>query len=308
VTAELCHDIINDPSYNVRILSIRNVKNLNHARLRLALQYACRPGRPENTPKLKGLYVFGSRDIPDPALQGFATSVGIEWNQRSRLALSSELQNEGDLWWSRKGRMLSNVPEEWADCLVACQGIIAFDGVLCTGPRHRNSRAYGKLTCQGAHQPTVAGFALPPCDGCGAAPEGIFHADTEPMSSRPLLAPPPILSSSLKAAATPSHSSSTFVPRCADCLHERYCSGCHKWWCESCYVRPGSTSTANQVVVVDEEGDWNLSEGLESELVAAKIKVRKGKCESCSINGRPRASSVPRREGVRRQVMMAFEA
>ncbi|KAI9151460.1 ubiquitin fusion degradation protein (Ufd1) [Paramyrothecium foliicola] len=290
VTAELCHEIINDPAYNVRILSIRDVKNLNQAKLRGALQYACRPGRPEATPRLKALYVFGAKEPVGPASQP-ATSISAGWNQKSQIALSSALEREGDAWWSRKGRILpKNISEDWASCLLACQGIIAFDGLLCTGPRHHNSAAFGKVNLPGVvNSPAVACFALPPCSGCGIAPEGMFHPKAEPPSSLPLLSPPPTLSSSVRAATTPQHATAsspqTFAPRCLDCIRERYCTACNKWWCESCYALPGQGAAHNDVVVVDEEGDWNLSEGLESELATLKIKSRVSKsCWECGTN------------------------
>ncbi|KAM0490636.1 hypothetical protein ACHAP8_011325 [Fusarium lateritium] len=119
VTAELCHDIINDPNYSVRMLSIRGAQNLNHGKLRAALAYACRSSRPENTPRLKALYVFGDH---------------------------KDEQTDADAWWSRKGRVLesTNDMDDWAQCMLACQGIISFDAVLCQGPRHANSPAFGK--------------------------------------------------------------------------------------------------------------------------------------------------------------------
>ncbi|MBE7180507.1 MAG: hypothetical protein INR71_04720, partial [Terriglobus roseus] len=62
VTADLVSDILVGDKFNVRILSIREVKHLNERKLRQALWYAVRPGRPEGTPKLKGLYVFGQKE------------------------------------------------------------------------------------------------------------------------------------------------------------------------------------------------------------------------------------------------------
>ncbi|KAH0564826.1 hypothetical protein GP486_001786 [Trichoglossum hirsutum] len=65
VTAELVQEIICDASYNVRILSIREVKDLDERKLMQVLNYAVRPSRAPDTPKLKGLYIFGPRD-PEP--------------------------------------------------------------------------------------------------------------------------------------------------------------------------------------------------------------------------------------------------
>ncbi|KAI6776028.1 hypothetical protein HG530_002786 [Fusarium avenaceum] len=222
VTAELCHDIINDPNYSVRMLSIRGANNLNHGKLRAALAYACRSSRPENTPRLQALYVFG----PMP----------VDSCYENAQELSTSTQNEADAWWSRKGRMLnsSDDMDEWAQCLLACQGIISFDAVLCQGPRHANSPVFGKTPMRSPCGPAVATFAVGGCASCGKAPEGIMTAETH-CSSLPLLAPPPILSSSVKAATSPRPGHEDFVPRCADCLRDRFCVTCNKWWCETCY-------------------------------------------------------------------------
>ncbi|EHK23388.1 uncharacterized protein TRIVIDRAFT_178845 [Trichoderma virens Gv29-8] len=225
VTSELCHEIINDARFNVRVLSIREVKNLNHRKLCQTLQYACRPTRRAGSPSLKALYVFGPRD----------------WNQRSQMALASSLQHQGDAWWHKKGRILPrSVSQEWADCMFTCQGIIAFDAVLCQGPRHRNSPAYkGGSDLDSAR--AVATHALLGCESCHEAPEGLTRLNSSAVANLPLLAPLPLFSSSLKAAVNPREPYSSFVPRCMDCIRERYCTGCDKWWCESCYVLPGQS-------------------------------------------------------------------
>jgi len=88
----------------------------------------------------------------------------------------------------------------------------------------------------------------------------------------PLLAPPPMHSANLKVAMCPagqpvntrlaSISSATydkarFIPRCFDCIRDRFCTCCHRWWCESCYTGPwasafgghgGATSTEADLV------------------------------------------------------------
>jgi hypothetical protein len=38
-----------------------------------------------------------------------------------------------------------------------------------------------------------------------------------------------------------------FIPRCYDCIRDRYCSGCHRWWCESCYVGLGASPASDTV-------------------------------------------------------------
>ncbi|KAF9880275.1 hypothetical protein CkaCkLH20_02229 [Colletotrichum karsti] len=295
VTAELCHEVINDPAYSVRILSVRGAKNLNERNLCRSLQYACRPSRPEGTPRLKGLYVFGARDsqlspmtasgVSAAAAVSHAAQIGAGWNAKSQQALSSALRSEGDDWYQKKGRVVTrHLVEEWANTLVDCHGIIAFDAVPCSGPHHINSPAYGKVKIPAsARHWAVATVALGGCAGCGAAPEGMTVHEHTPASHRPLLSPPPMLTSSIKAATTPQPgtgpgSTSSFVARCVDCLRERYCAGCNKWWCEECYQTPSAAIelAETDVIIVDPEGgSWVQHQEQQSQ---PKIKVRNGKC------------------------------
>ncbi|KAM0276177.1 hypothetical protein ACHAQH_007029 [Verticillium albo-atrum] len=272
VTAELCHELILDPSYNIKVLSLRGSQHLNERNLCRTLQYACRPSRPDNTPRLKALYIFGA----------------------------PETAHTSDDWHHRKGKMITRAPlEEWAATLVDCHGLIAFDGMPCNGPRHLSSPAYGKVpashlvTAPGSRnshaQWALATHAVPGCASCGAAPEGVItHRDTPP-SQLPLLAPPPLLSSSVKAATVPCSDSpaSAFVARCADCLRDRYCNSCNKWWCEECYVPPTASASpaavslaATDVVIVSPEGDaWvQQHENEQHRASHAKPKVRNGIC------------------------------
>ncbi|KAG7105982.1 hypothetical protein HYQ45_018497 [Verticillium longisporum] len=279
VTSELCHELILDPSYNIRLLSLRGSKHLNERQLCRTLQYACRPTRPENTPRLKALYIFGAPDMA----------------------------HAPDDWHNRKGRMICRAPlDEWAATLVDCRGLIAFDALPCNGPRHISSPAYGKVpashlvTAPGSRdshpQWAVATHAVPGCAGCGAAPEGVTtHAGT-PSSLLPLLAPPPLLSSSVRAATVPCSASpsSGFVARCADCLRDRYCNSCNKWWCEECYVPPTAPASpgpvnlaAADVVIVNPDGDaWvQQHEDEEHRTSHAKSKGRIIKsCWECGSN------------------------
>ncbi|KAJ6439769.1 ubiquitin fusion degradation protein (Ufd1) [Purpureocillium lavendulum] len=311
VTAELCYDIINDPSFNVRILSVRDVRNLNQGKLRGALQYACRSSRPDNTPRLKALYVFGSRDaaLTDAVSSGTSTashhrhndhhhgaSISAGWNHKSQVALTSALRREGDAWWSKKGIIISRpISSEWVNCMVACEGLIAFDTVLCRGPRHRNSPAFGKTPSPlrvDSNEPAIATYAVSGCESCGKAPEGVHRPHASQPMSLPLLAPPPLVSSSIRAATSPHHHQGTvgmpgeelsFVARCLDCLRERYCAGCHKWWCEDCYQLPGQyamveTEVNNVVVVEPDDGEndaaVSVSESLQTIAISANPKIK----------------------------------
>ncbi|KAK3332328.1 hypothetical protein B0T19DRAFT_100723 [Cercophora scortea] len=298
VTAELVHDVLVDPTFSVRILSIRDVKNLNERKLRGALQYACRESRPKGTPRLKGLYVFGPKEPGESLLNGGGPSpasgspttaaVASSWNSRSQKALTEALVEDPESWYARRGDQFPRrISSEWASTLVACGGIIAFDTVLCTGPRHINSSAWGTVNIaalDAASSPAgqnvphygVATHSLDGCASCGAAPEGwtvwgedSFEAvrdryerrssngNSDEIGRFPLLAPPPMHSANLKVAMcptgqpvnprsssmhTPKNQKARFIPRCLDCLRDRYCAGCRRWWCEACFVGPWASS------------------------------------------------------------------
>ncbi|KAK0709235.1 hypothetical protein B0T26DRAFT_653360 [Lasiosphaeria miniovina] len=286
VTAELIHDII--ASFPVRILSIRGAKNLNERKLCGALQYACRESRPEGTPRLKGLYVFGPEDWHVEALE-----MGEKRKHKVLAAASPEeasrrfaLQKSPESWWGRRGPQFPKhtpVSSDWANTLVACAGVVAFDSVLCTGPRHLNSTAWGSVSitalnaASSSEAPSVPHYAvathsLDGCASCGSAPEGFTVWGDEAFATKrcpderrasgsasletgqfPLLAPPPMHSANLKVAMCPAgqqvksrlpwapmakKEQARFMPRCGDCIRDRYCRGCHRWWCESCYLGP----------------------------------------------------------------------
>lgn len=268
VTAELVHEIISDPSFSVRILSLRDVKNLNEPKLRAALQMAVRPSRPKGTPRLKGLYIFGPKD--PPALPTNTTAIGnggnvtaASWNQRSHQALSAALHTPFDLWYDRKGMMVARpMTTEWASTILACAGLISFDAVLCRGPRHFNSPAFGRVNIGPSNPPSpqvpsswaVATHALGGCAGCGSAPEGWTvwgdsgGIDSDDFTCRfPMLAPPPMHSSNTRVACCPTGADMNpsrtrrssgpqprFIARCMECLRDCYCWGCKRWWCENC--------------------------------------------------------------------------
>jgi hypothetical protein len=299
VTSEMCYEIINDPAFNVRILSIRDVKNLNQGKLRGALHYACRSSRPDGAPKLQGLYVFGSKhSVPtttpsSEAARSETASVSIssEWNQKSQKALTSSLESEGDAWWFKKGRVISkHISDDWVNCMLACENIIAFDAILCQGPRHRNSVAFGTLNSTADHNPAVATFAVSGCENCGKAPEGLLTPDSRPPMYLPLLSPPPLLASTIRAATTPQQPWLPFTARCADCLRERYCAGCNKWWCESCYQVPdpragGSVNpvvTPGETIPLPVHEHTHHAEQEGGGEPTAKPKVRNGLCAHCT--------------------------
>lgn len=292
VTSGLCSDLISDSSLSVRLLSIRDVKNLNQKQLRDALQYACSPSRDVSL-RLKGLYFFGPSDntihTRSVTYNGdSSTAVVDEFARDSDTMLVAE-QSSGDAWWDIKGRQLRRVPDEWASCLLACAGFVAFDALLCCGPRHKNSHVAGKSNIPSNHEPAIAIYSLKGCHICGTAPEGEIRPMSHSASCLPLLAPPPIMASSLHAATAPRSTAGTIIARCAECIKERHCNCCNKWWCESCYHLPSCPSSLQDpsvIVSFRHQTNW-IEEEMVSENLTSKPMVVDGLCESCTVRNRP---------------------
>jgi hypothetical protein len=227
LTSEKCADIMVLRDFNVRMLSIRNVKNMNPAHFQMALQYMCRPSRAADMPRLKALYLFGKSN-----------------EQRLCSLNNQELVEEHrpDAWWGIRGKMFSEtISPTWAQTLLVCQGIIAFNSVLCQSPNHFNSPVFRADAHGFNFKPpswAVATVSVSECEGCKSAPEGMTTYDANNEIRLPLLDPIPMYSSALRAATKPADTSLSFVPRCVDCLHRRHCVACNKWWCEDCYTGP----------------------------------------------------------------------
>ncbi|KAF4624775.1 hypothetical protein G7Y89_g13395 [Cudoniella acicularis] len=275
VTSDLVSEIICSDTFNVRILSVREVHHLNERKLQQALLYVIRPSRAPNTPKLEALYIFGPKDVAPvsrferhlnrypagiapidtiPSYGGVTYSpgaqIGAKWNQKSGDTLADEIKKNGDKWYQRSGKVIAKPPsEEWAETIRACEGIISFDAVLCHGPRHTHPISADKLQKstpwykqREAHlPPRIATCALRSCCKCKTSPEGSSMFGRSPIEHFPLLAPPPLHSSTGKAAKTPSAEDTPdkkLLVRCLECLWNRYCESCHKWWCEDCYEVP----------------------------------------------------------------------
>lgn len=307
VTAELVREILVEDRYNVRILSIREVKHLNERKLQQYLRYVVRPSRPENTPRVKGVYLFSSRDhapivepsstsrrSPSPASRGVMASqgaqIGAQWNQKSTQALNSQLARVEDSWYQPSGKMIHKRPSsEWAEVLQACEGIIAFDAVLCRGPRHDPNKAYAREGPAGGlpHpasflRPSIATVALGPsgCETCHSCPEGPAIFGKSPPSLFPLLSPVPLHGSSVRAAQLP-HTTYASVPpplivRCEDCLKGRWCERCHRWWDEDCYI--GSTVAQRTELQQTELMETLESDGTSNVIPKQTIKVHMGLC------------------------------
>lgn len=267
-----------------------------------SLRYACRPGRPEGTPRLKGLYVFGNKDSPTLPSASSTTStpsvgsvsISLNWNHKSSHALKEAINAEGDEWYHQRGKMINKpVVDGWAETMLDCQGAIQFDACLCTGPRHQNSPTFGKFpvsSVPGTQHPwNVATFALGGCASCGCAPEGFTTYGECSPERLPLLAPVPLQSSNVKTASRPQTRNAEngakpqFVPRCWDCIRDRFCFSCQEWWCESCYQVPtqAELQAAQHVHIVQDTNGLADHETAETE--SPKIKVRQGCCINCKI-------------------------
>jgi hypothetical protein len=305
VTAELVKELITEERYNVRILSIREAKHLNERKLQQYLRYAVRPSRPAGTPRVKGIYLFGqkpaqlrpsptTKKVPATTSRGVMSSqgaqIGAEWNQKSYDALNVALARTEDKWYQSSGRMISKRPSpEWAEVLQACEGIIAFDAVLCRGPRHDPSKAFVKeSTANGiSHpssflRPTIATVALGPsgCETCRSCPEEPAVFGFSALHCFPLLDPVPLHGSSLRAAQM-AHTVDGSAPpplivRCEDCLKGRWCERCHKWWDENCYA--GSTTAQRTELQLTELAESIQPNGTSSLIPKQTIKVHMGLC------------------------------
>ncbi len=257
VPADLVSDIILSDSFNLSLLSIRGCRHLNERKLMQVLNYAVRPTRPVGTPRVKGIYYFTPMDRPQNAVRsryrdwwssqcvGQLASAGM-----TRTGYQGEDLRQ-NAWYCPSGKLLGHhIEEGWAQTLQRCDGIIAFDATMCRGPRHDIG-----LYATESHNadeprpetrllgPAIATVALGPrgCDGCHTSEEGPAIWGQSPSEHFPLLTPPPLHSSSLAAARRPALFSGehpVLISRCADCLTNRWCHRCNKWFCSNCLPNP----------------------------------------------------------------------
>ncbi|KAF4552289.1 Hypothetical protein D9617_10g072700 [Elsinoe fawcettii] len=265
VPADLVREIVGEDRFNVKLLSLRKCEHLNERKLCQVLQYAVRPGRGDGTPKLKGLYVFGPKDSAvtstsndsarhheQGSTQGVTTAEGAQIGAQAVSkpgTISTGLPE--DRWYRSMGRVMRPPISEWAETMQACSDIIAFDAVMCRGPRHDPRAGKNYLP------PAVATVALGPggCETCGTSPEDPAVCGRDRENALPLLAPPPLHSATVRAAQKPqprvdSEGKRSYLPlilRCEECLRGRWCERCNKWWCETCYTEPVSRAAMTPV-------------------------------------------------------------
>jgi hypothetical protein len=256
VPVDLIREIVAEDRFNVRILSIREARHMNMTKLNQLLRYIVRPTRAEGTPKLKALYVFGSRStrlLPEP-VERSEDALGIMSSQGAQIGAEHALwsseptklrfASDEDLWYSSSGRVLKRPLSDWPETLQVCKGLIQFDATLCRGPRHDITKVDSKDFLQS----TIATVALGPsgCETCHSSPEGPAHFGETNNTAFPLLGPAPLHSSTVRAAIRPTPDASVKYPplilRCQDCLRDRWCEQCNRFWCEDCYTIPTSRS------------------------------------------------------------------
>lgn len=277
VPADLVADIILSDRFKVNILSIRECRHLNERKLIQVIQHAVRPTRPAGTPRVKGIYHFSPmytaarqpvvrRRYRDwwvsrvgssrSSSQSPSNSSSDEGEEDDGSALSTRFcrqqqqqQQQQNEWYRPSGKMFKHSLEDgWAQTLQKCEGIIAFDAVLCRGARHDvnlYSSVNGENSAPAAPLlgPAVATVALGPrgCDGCHTSPEGPAIWGQSSDAQFPLLSPVPLHVSSIATAKRPElipGQHPVLYARCADCLTNRWCHRCNKWFCSNCLPQP----------------------------------------------------------------------
>lgn len=283
VPADLVADVISTDRFNISILSIRECRHLNERKLMQVIQHAVRPTRPEGTPRVKGIYLFSSMKSPESRApvrhryrDWWGSRVGSSNTSRSSSQAPSGGSSEGgeegscrslapqqNEWYSSSGKLFKHTLEEgWAQTLKKCEGVIAFDAVLCRGPRHDVNRYTSTSEEDAAPSapllgPAIATVALGPrgCDGCHSSPEGPAIWGQSQDAQFPLLSPVPLHLSSVGAAKRPQMVPGRhpcLIARCTDCLTDRWCHRCNKWFCSNCLPNPQrirATLTPHQTAV-----------------------------------------------------------
>ena len=268
---------------NVRLLSIRGIRNPRRSRVQDFLGYLIKHSHPNL--KLKGLYCFGPADVPrirhaaagspSPASAntGVMSTLGAQLGARAPMpSEESGYHSENSSWYDGNGEVplpglgSRDKWQSWAVAVNACAGIIAFDVISC---RRCPMAAKDKDTV-----PRLATISLKGCKVCGSCPEGPACVGKSPESYLPLLAPLPFYSSTVRVAQIPPSevlSAPQLIARCEQCLTGRWCRNCNAWWCESCYKPP------TRVLDKNEELQVKLSNG--------SIKVHLGLCvDQCLVS------------------------
>jgi hypothetical protein len=301
VTSDLVSEMLLDGKYDVWILSVIGCVNLNPRKLQQLLCYICRPSRPEGSPRLKGLYYFGTEtqsrgkslmSIEPMMYTGVTSSEGAQLGCQP-LSVQPSTSNFSNPWYAPTGRVFSDgfaQRSPWEETLQVCKGIIAFDAVLCTHMHTEMApflhHASGEYLAQ--YKPTVAplaSVALGPsgCAGCGQASRSAPVWGETDIMEFPLLRPPPASGQIADAVRPPPLSKSDretsfgqrLIVSCTWCLTNRHCERCHRWWCGSCYNTNKSTKAQQLETFVSLTGLY-LPQGHELEADGAPGQGKRG--------------------------------
>ncbi|KAE8349808.1 hypothetical protein BDV28DRAFT_54004 [Aspergillus coremiiformis] len=267
VPAALVRELLLTDRFNVNLLSIRECCHLNERELMQVLQHAVRPSRPKGTPRVKGIYYFTPVSQPRPMVR---SRYRDWWSSRcdrptvNDILITKEEPPPSDesplycqnAWYRPSGKLIPrSIEEGWAQTIQKCESIISFDAILCRGPRHNVDLYTSSGHSQDGRRPegqmlmpAIATVALGPngCDGCHTSPEGPAIWGQSPNGQFPLLTPLPLHLSSIALAKRPSlfpDAQPILVARCAECLNDRWCYRCNKWFCENCLPSPDRART-----------------------------------------------------------------
>lgn len=233
VTSDLLHDVVTSDEYRIRLLSVRKCPNLNPAKLQQLLAYICRPGRPDGTPRLQGLYFF-TNPTHTKATADHAGVTGQDGAQLGALPTFKGSIDHVDPYYAPSGRVVQLNRGDatfWAQTISACKGLIWFDAVLCT---HMHSDMdpviSGTIREERPELSPLATLALGPagCTGCGGAPEGAPVWGESAYDEFPLLWPPPPSGQIVDAIRPPTLSAAGSNPQrlivsCQWCVDNRHC-------------------------------------------------------------------------------------
>jgi hypothetical protein len=282
VTNDLLHEIVTSTEYNIRLLSIRKCPNINQYKLQQLLQYLCRPGRAENTPRIRGLYYF-TDPLQTIASKDAAGVTAVDGAQLGALPTAKSGRTAG--YYAPTGRLM-NVSQSdstlWAQTISACRGIIWFDAVLCTHMHTEMDAVVGDhIKDQRPTMPTVATIALGPsgCEGCGRGPLDGPVWGRSSLDEFPLVWPPASSGNIVDATQPPTGppKSQRLIVSCQWCIDNRHCDSCHRWWCPDCYNPRKGKALANAE-------NPHIKPTAANDGQSSSIKVHNGFCvEHCLI-------------------------
>lgn len=248
-----------DSRCRVSILSIRECP-INQYKFQQLLHYLVRPGA-ATKPTLKGVYMFGRIDGKPRARNVWERTPELElqegWED-TVAACEGQIAFDAALCQGPKHRIFVPLDDESDSWNPSSSSLSSSPASVSSGFSHMSfasfstaGTSYGS-TSEGPTEPLPPMIPLAPpklalitlsksCDTCHA-PKPTFGAPTI------LYSPPPLHSSTLKDASRPPLHTKDYHDRCEDCIKDRACQECGKWWCESCYdVENARTSGIQKV-------------------------------------------------------------